>query len=73
MGNFNRELSEERRRENRNKMENEVHIDDSLEMAFRARVEAVIDILKDKGLVDEDDIQRRSEVVISDMLKEFNQ
>ncbi|WP_040985514.1 hypothetical protein [Oceanobacillus jeddahense] len=73
MGNFNRELSEERRREIRNKMENEVHIDDSLEMAFRARVEAVIDILKDKGLVDEEDIQKRSEVVISDMLKEFNQ
>lgn len=43
-----------------------------MEMSVRARIEAIIDILKVKGLIDEDD-QKRPEVVSHSMFEKFNQ
>jgi len=46
-----------------------MHIKDSGELILRGRLEALIDILADKGLLDEEEVEERGKTILNQAVK----
>lgn len=68
MGKYNERISEKDNALLSHTLEN-MHIKDSGELIIRGRLEALIDILADKGLVDEEEVEERCKTILNQAFK----